>query len=412
MDRNKHCFVLMPFKEDFNNPWEFAIKPAAEENGLEPFRVDDKQMAGGIITKDITRSIIKAELIIAEMTGQNPNVLYELGLAHSAKKRVIMITQKESDIPFDIKNIRYILYDVNHLKELHLNLSHAISVVMSNPNSEEYDFFPELKIITNEKERDIKRLREEYFELISLAHGIKVTTEPNFAYVFFNNRYVGIAPQTIHVNPYSPRNVLTVFALEHFEEYKVLTPEDLKFGLIHIKLEKRNPAHYPARVHRWLKYIRLQPDDVVIGRAIATYLNYIGEYDEAIAQQKELLKTCDNWSMLYNGIATAFDYMKKFDDAIIYYKKVKEIEYSYIGRFNLACIYCQMGSYEKCLVEINEILDTDQFIVEMFEINRGNPFDGDVDFDNIRNDEVYRERFQELCNKLYERYKIIVTQRR
>ena len=79
MSEKKKCFVLMPFKEDFNNPWLFAVKPAAESNGLYNFRADDENRSMGKITKDITKSIINADIIIAEMTGLSPNVCYELG---------------------------------------------------------------------------------------------------------------------------------------------------------------------------------------------------------------------------------------------------------------------------------------------------------------------------------------------
>lgn len=286
----------MPFKDDFNNPWEFAIKPAAEENDLDPYRADDRRLVANRITKDIMKSIIDAEIIIAEMTGQNPNVLYELGLAHSAKKRVIMITRNKEDIPFDIQDIRYILYDINQLPKLHRELSDSIKVLLTNIDPSKYDIFPELIVLTSQKESEIQNLKSENEELISLAHGIRITTDPSFAYIFFNNRYIGIAPQMIHVNPYHPRNVLTVFAIEHFEEYKVLSEEELKNDnvKIHIDLEKRNPQRYPERVHKWLKYIRMQPDDIVIGRAIACYLAYIGEHEESISQLKELLRTCDN----------------------------------------------------------------------------------------------------------------------
>ena len=62
---------------------------------------------------DIWSLINNADIIICDCTGKNPNVFYELGLAHAIGKNVICITQNTEDIPFDIKHIRYIKYEYN-----------------------------------------------------------------------------------------------------------------------------------------------------------------------------------------------------------------------------------------------------------------------------------------------------------
>ncbi|MGH8660124.1 MAG: hypothetical protein ACREV4_17105 [Gammaproteobacteria bacterium] len=53
-----------------------------------------------------------AKVLVAELTTRNPNVFYELGLAHALKKPVVLISSNESDVPFDLKHIRVIYYDV------------------------------------------------------------------------------------------------------------------------------------------------------------------------------------------------------------------------------------------------------------------------------------------------------------
>lgn len=60
---------------------------------------------------DIQDSILAADLILCEMSGRNPNVFYELGLAHAIGKPAILISRKEEDIPFDLRHVRTILYD-------------------------------------------------------------------------------------------------------------------------------------------------------------------------------------------------------------------------------------------------------------------------------------------------------------
>ena len=61
--------------------------------------------------RDIWRAIGAAQFIIADVTGRNPNVFYELGIAHTLGKDVILITQDSGDIPFDLTHLRHIQYD-------------------------------------------------------------------------------------------------------------------------------------------------------------------------------------------------------------------------------------------------------------------------------------------------------------
>jgi len=60
---------------------------------------------------DIQKSILEADLILCEMSDKNPNVFYELGLAHAIGKPAILVSRKEEDIPFDLRHIRVIIYD-------------------------------------------------------------------------------------------------------------------------------------------------------------------------------------------------------------------------------------------------------------------------------------------------------------
>src|SRR5215469_12463470 len=54
--------------------------------------------------------INKADLIVSDMTGRNPNVFYETGYAHALNKKVILLTQAADDIPFDLKHYPHIVY--------------------------------------------------------------------------------------------------------------------------------------------------------------------------------------------------------------------------------------------------------------------------------------------------------------
>jgi len=103
------CFVLMPFRQEFDEIYEDTIKPTITEIGMKCIRADEIYNIGPVIG-DIWKYIQMANLIVVELTGRNPNVLYELGLAHALNKRVIIITQRMDDVPFDLKHIRCITY--------------------------------------------------------------------------------------------------------------------------------------------------------------------------------------------------------------------------------------------------------------------------------------------------------------
>ncbi|MAD90339.1 MAG: hypothetical protein CMK64_11590 [Pseudoalteromonas sp.] len=105
-----NCFVIMPFSNPYNDYYTKIIKPTIEEQGFKVQRADEIFSNGSII-EDVYSKIIDADLIIADVSGKNPNVNYELGVAHALKKRVIIISRNLDDIPFDYKHIRTIIYN-------------------------------------------------------------------------------------------------------------------------------------------------------------------------------------------------------------------------------------------------------------------------------------------------------------
>lgn len=111
-------FVLMPFNEDFDDVYKAGIKPACVNAGAYCERVDEQQYEGRILDR-IYNQIGKADVIVADMTGQNPNVFYEVGYAHALNKRVILLTEDVGHIPFDLNQFLHIVYEgeIHKLKE-------------------------------------------------------------------------------------------------------------------------------------------------------------------------------------------------------------------------------------------------------------------------------------------------------
>jgi hypothetical protein len=102
-------FVLMPFLEDLRPVYDDHIRPTVERMGLTCQRADDFMTTHAII-QEIWSAIVHAEVVIADCTGRNPNVFYEIGIAHTLGKNTLLITQDIDDVPFDLRHLRIIEY--------------------------------------------------------------------------------------------------------------------------------------------------------------------------------------------------------------------------------------------------------------------------------------------------------------
>jgi len=100
--------VMMPFAPQFDSVYT-AITAAAEAVGLKCQRADDIWVNPAII-QDVVSLIDRAKVVVCDCTARNPNVFYEAGIAHTLGREVILITQSESDIPFDLRHLRYLKY--------------------------------------------------------------------------------------------------------------------------------------------------------------------------------------------------------------------------------------------------------------------------------------------------------------
>lgn len=137
------AFVLMPFGPEFDDTYKVGIKEVAKSLDVIAERVDEQSFSETILER-IYRQIETADLIIADMTGRNPNVFYEVGYAHAKKKPVILITKAADDIPFDLKHHRHLIYgekltdlrdklaaDINWMKA-EIEKSRAVPITVSN----------------------------------------------------------------------------------------------------------------------------------------------------------------------------------------------------------------------------------------------------------------------------------------
>jgi hypothetical protein len=123
------CFIAMKIEgHPLTNAFE-TIRSAVDKKGYIPIRVDQESFTGSIV-EAIWETIRNSEIIIADITGFNPNVFYELGISHALNKRTIITIFNSDgivpdDIPFDIKVERVLPYgtqeSLKHQLEIHIS---------------------------------------------------------------------------------------------------------------------------------------------------------------------------------------------------------------------------------------------------------------------------------------------------
>jgi hypothetical protein len=155
------CFVISPFGEPYDTYFIHIIKPAIESCDLYAVRGDSLYRPTTIVD-DIWQGIREAKILVAELTDRNPNVFYELGLAHAVSKPVILISKSIDDVPFDLRSIRVLLYDKDHPEwgnKLKLNLTRALKEVIQSPTSAIPTTFKQpVKVNTPEEPETLLRL--------------------------------------------------------------------------------------------------------------------------------------------------------------------------------------------------------------------------------------------------------------
>jgi hypothetical protein len=102
-------FVLMPFKAKLEKVYTDHIKKLGDELGLVVRRADDIFSPRPFMDK-VWDGICAAQLVLADCTEKNANVFYEIGMAHTVGKKVVLITRSDKDIPSDIKHFDYLNY--------------------------------------------------------------------------------------------------------------------------------------------------------------------------------------------------------------------------------------------------------------------------------------------------------------
>lgn len=123
-ETKKKCFVIAPIGDDgseirnhSDTVLECLINPVIESLGFEPGKRADHLGEPGIITRQIIKRIAEDELVIADLSGHNPNVFYELAIRHASGRPFIQMIRKGDKIPFDVGQQRTIPFDTKDLRD-------------------------------------------------------------------------------------------------------------------------------------------------------------------------------------------------------------------------------------------------------------------------------------------------------
>ena len=117
----KKCFVVSPIgdagtdiRKNADQLYQHIIKPVCEKCGFAAQRVDEFNTSNSI-TQEILDALNDYDLVIADLTGHNPNVFFEIGYRTKSQKPIIHLKRKDETIPFDVSSIRTFEYDLTDL---------------------------------------------------------------------------------------------------------------------------------------------------------------------------------------------------------------------------------------------------------------------------------------------------------
>ena len=117
------CFVIMPFSDPegyedghFGNVYKYTFKPAIEAAGYTPLRIDENTVSNLIHSK-MMDELVNAPMVLCDLSTNNPNVLYELGIRHAFDKPVVLVQEYNQKRIFDIGSITIVPYHRTRLFE-------------------------------------------------------------------------------------------------------------------------------------------------------------------------------------------------------------------------------------------------------------------------------------------------------
>jgi nucleoside 2-deoxyribosyltransferase len=172
--RRFNVFVLMPFGKPWDNLYKLVLKPLQKHLPVAVDRADELPFTRSPIYDRIMEAIAKADVIIADLSGRNPNVFYELGYAHALQKNVVPISRDE--LPFDVRGFFTIRYDPDDLQSLEKKVKTLLKQALTLTN--EPGSRKDESSLWEPHDRDIAAIRQ--FFLAHTRRGVTRRSEGRF----------------------------------------------------------------------------------------------------------------------------------------------------------------------------------------------------------------------------------------
>lgn len=216
-EQGKKCFIITPIGNENSSIFrkakgviESVIKPILEKYGFDDIKPAYEIMESGMISNQIIGRIINDDLIVANLTGNNPNVMYELAIRHGAAKPIIHICEDGTSLPFDIKDNRTIFYkdDMLGVQELKRNFEDFVKQVDYSKEYKDNPIYNGIKIenflknMNDEGKENEAELLRQILEIVSFnKYSFPPRRYNKFFFIEdvineeFGNRYTLVASQ-------------------------------------------------------------------------------------------------------------------------------------------------------------------------------------------------------------------------
>lgn len=274
-----HAFVVMPFGRkqgpdgrwiDFDRIYYDLIKPAVEAAGFESFRADQESVSGDILT-DMFQELLLADMVVADLSIDNANVFYELGVRHAMRKRgVVHIQSGRPYLPFDIFNVRTIPYQIDRFGR-------------PDPEHVEKDKQAITKITRETWASDVDRVHSPIFNLLDgLAEPNRGTLRTPLATGFWRE-----------YNEWRER--VTISQRQKRIGDILLLTEEIRNPLIREEAiseagrAMRGLGRFELALQQYRHGLAINPRNIEFRREESFYLNRLNRTDEAIVKLERLL---------------------------------------------------------------------------------------------------------------------------
>jgi tetratricopeptide (TPR) repeat protein len=276
-----HAFVIMPFGRkksadgaliyDFNAIYSQIIKPALEAAGFEAFRADEETTSGDILT-DMFQELLLADLCIADLSIDNANVFYELGIRHALRRRgIVHIQAGRGYMPFDVFNVRTIPY-------------HITTEGVPDPAFIEKDRAAISRVVLDTWASDQEAVHSPIFNLLDgLVEPDRKTLRTPLARGFW--REYNQWKERVNVAQRQKRIGDILLLTEEIQN--PLIKED---AIGEAGQALKNMGRHELALTQYRKGLEVNPRNMIFRREEAFSLNRLGRTDEAIVRIENLLK--------------------------------------------------------------------------------------------------------------------------